>query len=162
MKPQTALTGIVILFLLGFAAMATAQGNRGCSYDRVAGEWGYTKTGTIILPTGPAPFASVGKFALGADASLSGTNDGSVGGGVSKDVLAGSFTLNSDCTGTATIGVYDTSEKLLRTIVMAIVIDDDMGEIRGIVTSLALPNGVSLPSIITAQATRLTRNHGDR
>lgn len=147
--------------MLAVAAVAAAQDDRICSNAGVAGEWGYTKTGTLYLPTGPIPFATLGKFTLGADGSFTGVNNGSVGGNVSKDILQGTFTIDPDCTGTMTVAVYSESRTLLRTITMALVVDDDEKELRGLVTSLVLPSGVSLPTVITAQAKKMFRNRAN-
>jgi hypothetical protein len=86
----------------------------------------------------------MGTLTLGADGTLSGVNTGSVNGTVSNDVLNGTFQINADCTGTATIEVYDQAGTLLRTIGMALVVDDNWRELRGLVTSLALPSGAGL------------------
>jgi hypothetical protein len=156
MKSRIALTSLAATLLLGSATAALAENHHTCSTSRVAGDWGYTKTGTLVLPTGAVPFASVGRFSLDDDGALSGTNDGNVGGRVSKDVLKGTVAVGADCTGTATIEVYDTSGNILRTLTMGLVFVDDARGARGIVTSLVLPNGASLPSIITADVRRLT------
>ena len=156
MKHQSARTMAFTALVLAVAAVAWADGGRRCSDARVAGDWGYTKTGTLFLPTGAAvPFATMGKLTLEADGTLSGVNTGSVNGAVSNDLLSGTFQINSDCTGTATIEVYDQAGTLLRTIGMALVVDDNWRELRGLVTSLVLPSGASLRSVITAQARRV-------
>jgi len=156
MKHQSARTMAFTALVLAVAAVAWADGGRRCSDARVAGDWGYTKTGTLFLPTGAAvPFATMGTLTLEADGTLSGVNTGSVNGAVSNDVLSGTFQINSDCTGTATIEVYDQAGTLLRTIGMALVVDDNWRELRGLVTSLVLPSGASLRSVITAQARRV-------
>lgn len=144
---------VMLLAAVSFAARA--QGGPGCSYRRVAGDWGYTKTGTLFLPSGPTPFATVGTFTLETNGTLSGINNGSVGGTVSRDVLSGTFAVNSDCTGTTTVGVYSEEGALLRTIEMALVFDDDVHQVRGLVTRLELPNGVILKSVITAEAKKM-------
>ena len=128
---------------------------------RAAGDWGYTKTGTLILPTGAAPFATLGILSLGPDGSLTGVNTGSVGGKVSEDVLKGTFQMNPDCTGTTTVEVYDKAGTLLRTIGMNLVLDEGENHLRGIVTSLVLPNGVSLPSVVTADSRRVAESRGN-
>jgi len=156
MKHQSARTMVFTALVLAVAAVAWADGGRRCSDARVAGDWGYTKTGTLFLPTGAAvPFATMGTLTLEADGTLSGVNTGSVNGAVSNDLLSGTFQINSDCTGTATIEVYDQAGTLLRTIGMALVVDDHWRELRGLVTSLVLPSGASLRSVITAQARRV-------
>jgi len=46
--------------LVGFAAVARAQDDGICSTAGMAGEWGYTSTGTLIVPTGSVPLRSSG------------------------------------------------------------------------------------------------------
>jgi hypothetical protein len=159
MKHQSARTMAFTALVLAVAAAGWADGGPRCSNARVAGDWGYTKTGTLFLPTGAAvPFATMGKLVFDADGTLSGVNNGSVNGAVSNDVLNGTFQINADCTGTATIQVYDQAGTLLRTIGMALVVDDNSTELRGLVTALVLPSGASLKSVITAQARRVFRD----
>ena len=146
---------------LGLAAAASAQDEHGCSNARLAGSWGYTKTGTLYLPTGAAPFASIGTLTFRADGEVSGKIEASVGGSVSKGDLSGTFEMNSDCLGTMTSGVYDPSGNLLRTIHMSLVLDDKARELRGLMTSLVLPSGMALPSTITGNARRLSPDQGD-
>ncbi len=134
---------------------STCRVGKPCSAANVAGDWGYTKTGTLFLPTGATPFATLGVLSLDESGNLAGVNTGSVGGNVSADVLVGTFQVNPDCTGTATVEVHAPSGALLRTIGMALVVDEGTTHLRGIVTSLVLPNGVSLPSVITADARRV-------
>jgi hypothetical protein len=154
MKGRMVVKALAITLFLSVGAAAYAQGHRGCTTAGVAGDWGYTKTGTLVLPTGAVPFASVGRFSLDADGTMAGENHGSVGGQVSKDILKGTFEVDPDCTGAMTVEVYTESGNLLRTLEMALVFVDDRRAARGIVTSLVLPNGMILPSIITADAKR--------
>ena len=150
-----------IALLLGCVTVAAAQGGPICSNSRVAGEWGYTKTGTIYLPTGViAPFGSIGTFALDPDGYVVGTQLASVGGNVGGGELYGTFTIDPDCTGTMTVSVYDPSGNLLRTVSMSIVVDDKARELRALVTSLVLPNGTALPAVITGEARRIFMNLG--
>ncbi len=150
---------VALLAAVSFATIA--QGGPGCSNARMAGDWGYTKTGTLFLPTGATPFATMGILTLDHHGNLSGVNTGSVGGKVSEDVLRGTFDVRPDCTGTTTVEVYDQSDVLLRTIVMNLVVDEDSSHLRGIMTSLVLPNGMSLPATITADSRRVfPRNQG--
>jgi len=147
--------------MLAVAAVGWADGGR-CSNAGAAGDWGYTKTGTLFLPTGAAvPFATMGKLTLAPDGTLFGVNTGSVNGAVSNDVLAGTFHIDANCTGTATVEVYDQSGSLLRTIGMALVVDDNARELRGLVASLVVPKGPSLRSVITAQARRVFRDEDE-
>jgi hypothetical protein len=160
MKHDIVRTIALAILSLGLAGTAAAQDRRPCYTASLAGDWGYTKTGTLYLPTGATPFATLGVLTLDHFGGLAGVNNGSVGGRVSQDVLKGTFVVNPDCTGTMTVEVYDQSGALLRTIFMATVVDEDLTHLRGILTSLVLPNGVSLPGVITADARRLFPNSG--
>lgn len=146
---------------LGLAAAVSAQEDHGCSNASLSGSWGYTKTGTLYLPTGAAPFASIGTLTFHAGGDVSGKIEASVGGSVSKGELSGTFELKSDCLGTMTFGVYDPTGNLLRTVNMSLVIDDKERELRGLMTSLVLPNGMVLPSAIAGNARRLSPDRGD-
>jgi hypothetical protein len=162
MKRGALRTLFTLTLLLGLAAAAAAQDNPWCSTARVAGVWGYTKTGTLYLPNGTAaPFGSVGTFTLDADGYATGTQLASVAGNIAGGELDGTFTIEPDCTGSMTVGVYDPSGNLLRTISMSIVVDDKASELRALVTSLVLPNGMVLPAVITGQARRLFPSPAD-
>jgi hypothetical protein len=145
---------------LGLAAAASADDVR-CSNGGLAGHWGYTKTGTVFAPTGAVPFASVGRLDFDAGGNVWGTTESSVGGTIGQATFTGTFSLNSDCLGTMTGGLYDPSGNLLRTISMTLVLDDKAGELRGLMTSLVLPNGVSLATAITGNARRLFPYQGN-
>jgi|SRR6266568_8553499 len=82
-KARTLLIVSVAAFLVGMAATAQAKGKEPqCTSAGVAGEWGYTYTGMVILPTGAAvPVASVGTFTLDAAGNFVGSQTRSTGGG---------------------------------------------------------------------------------
>ena len=146
----------VVGLLVGLSAVASAQGRAGC--QAMTGEWAYTKTGTLLPPTGPIPYAAVGKFTVDPGGNISGSQDSSTGGTVVKNALIGTGTQETDCSVTATIGVYDqTGTILLRTAAMVWVVDDNGREARGIVTQLTLGNGAVVPQVITAVSRRVAR-----
>jgi len=145
----------LITLSLGLSSAASAQNHRACTTKGMAGDWGYTKTGTLYTPAGATPFATMGILTFDHSGTLTGVNTGSVGGQISNDVLTGSIEMNSDCTGTMTVEVRDQAGTLLRTIQAALVVDENRTHLRGLVTSLVLPNGVSLKSVITAEAKRV-------
>jgi hypothetical protein len=62
--------------------------------------------------------------------------------------------VNPDCTGTDTIQVFQDGT-LVRTTTLHVVYDDNAREARAIFTSLLLPNGASLPSILTIEARKI-------
>lgn len=146
--------------LLSMASVASAQPEATCSNASVAGTWGFTDTGTVILPTGPVPFGAVGKITGDADGNFSGSQTTSVGGAISKETFKGTGTVNADCTGTATFSVFDESgTTLLRTATFSVVFVNNAKEEREIATSLVLePSGTHVPAVITGSAKKLFPN----
>jgi hypothetical protein len=131
-----------------------------CSNAKAAGNWGFTLTGTLILPTGPVPGAAVGRVSADAAGNISGTEARNVGGGFANETLTGSWTVNSDCTATLTANIYE-SGVLVRTSVLAVVFVDNSSKIRGVQESLALPDGTPIPVVITFEADKLFHEEGD-
>ena len=131
-----------------------ADSPKGCSTESVAGNWGFTLMGTAIFPSPngpvPVPVAAVGRIAADDNGSLIGTEARSVGGGYADETATGSWTVNSDCTGTLQVNLYE-SGQLVRTSVTSIAFDDNSKEFRMVQKSLALPNGTEVPVIITLE-----------
>ena len=150
------------VLLLSVAGVGAAEDDRACSLHSVAGEWGYTFTGTLNYPAGPVLFAGVGKYTFDAEGNASSTQTSSVGGIVVENTIKGTITVNSDCTGTITVSVYDQSgSTLLRTAVWAVLFDDNAREFRAIAKSLVLePGGASVPPIVTEEGKRLFPDRG--
>jgi hypothetical protein len=160
MKRFAIRTLCVVALLASIPAVASAQGGPRCSLT--PGEFAYTKTGTLLPPTGPVPYAAVGKLTVEPGWTLSGLQDSSTGGIVLKNALIGTVSLQADCTATATVGVYDESgTTLLRTAVMTLIADDNGREVRGIVTQLTLPNGYVVPQAITVVGRKVLNNRGN-
>lgn len=158
---------IVCLLLLGLGlpALATAEARRTCSVRQIAGDWAYSKTGTLTLPNGvTVGFAAVGRITVDANGTLSGTQDNNIGGSPGQGLLSGTYSLNEDCTATLTVDVLDAgSGALLRTVVMSAVFDHAATELRMMVTRLVLPNGLGLAQVITGSAARMeTGREGGR
>jgi hypothetical protein len=161
MKRIIAQSTLVVIFLvclhLFFAPAMRAQEDT-CSNASVAGKWGYTYTGTILLPTPTGtvsiPVAAVGRFTLDADGNISGTQTRSNAGISAQETLTAKITVNADCTAIGNFNVYQ-SGQLVRTAVLSFVFDDDSKEARAIFESLTLVNGPTLPVVITAQARKI-------
>ncbi len=157
---------IAFAFLsLGLATTASAQDHR-CSNPGLTGAWGYTETGTVVVPSPSGPVqvvaAAVGKYEFDLAGGFTGTQNSSAGGAISQDMKLGTYSLNPDCTGTLTIHIYDPSGATLRrTSVWAIVLVDNATEFRGIMTSMVLPNGTTFSPIMTLSAKRLVRDRGE-
>ena len=126
----------------------------GCSAAAVAGEWAYTETGAVF-PSGVAvPFAAVAKYTLDAGGNLLGTATSSSGGTVANVTIKGTGTVNADCTGTLTVGVYS-SGNLVRTATFDVVYVGETREARAIIASLVLANGTIVPSVLTVDAKKV-------
>jgi hypothetical protein len=133
-------------------AAGDSSRNGTCSNADVAGAWGWTETGTVIPSTGAVPFAFVARITLDADGNLTATANSD--GSITNVTLKGTGTVNSDCTSTLTVGIYE-SGTLLRTATVAFVYVDNAQEGRGITTSIVLAAGTSVPSVLTINARKL-------
>jgi hypothetical protein len=141
------------LLLLGLTVPALAAPAR-CSTASAAGDWAYSYSGTILLPTGPVPVATVGRFTTLANGTFSGTQTRSVGGDVAVETVTGTFHEKADCTVTYTANVYQ-GGTLLRTATLATVTSNNGRTGRGIFTSLTLADGTNLPNVITIESERI-------
>ena len=142
-------------------ATVHADGGARCSLGAAAGNYGFTLTGTLVLPTGNVPVAGVGLVTIGADGSFSGTESRSIGGSIAQETIgAANKTVNSDCTSTLTAPVFE-SGQVVRTSTFSLVFDDNASAFRAIQTSLVLPDGTSLPNVITGSGTKLRTLSGE-
>jgi hypothetical protein len=150
MKRMTLCTALVISFAV-LASLAPAAHAASCSTATVAGSWGFTLTGTAVLPVvGPTLAAAVGRVSADVHGNLSGTEARSVGGGYADETLTGTWTVNSDCTGTLNANIYENGQ-LVRISVTTITFDDNSREFRMVQKSLTLPDGTAVPVIITLE-----------
>lgn len=83
-----------------------------------------------------------------------GTQDSSAGGNVARDTVQGTSSVNADCTGRATVNLYDPAGNLPRRPTYATVYVDNVRELRGIMTSLVLPDGTGVRAVMTLEAER--------
>src|SRR5439155_18975755 len=155
MKPAKAFAAISFFLLL------TATGLRAaCTSATAAGTFGFTTSGTLILPTGPAPVAAVGAITFDLNGNATGNQDRSVGGAFAHETINGMLTVNHDCTTTLDANVLDSDGNLIRTAKIHGVLVHNGQQLRGIFESVVLPNGVSLPSALTIDGIRI-RGHSD-
>jgi len=149
MKITRAFTAIGLFFLTAPGVYAA------CSSATAAGTFGFTTTGTLILPTGPAPVAAVGVVSFDRDGNTTGSQDRSVGGAFAHETITGTLTVNRDCTISLLANVYDSSGNLVRTSTIPGVLVDNGKHIRAIFETVVLPNGANLPSVLTIEAERI-------
>lgn len=91
---------------------------------------------------------------------MSGTEARNVGGGFANETLRGTFAVNPDCTGTATVQFLE-SGNLVRTSVIATVWDDNANELRFVQESLVLPDGTNVPVVVTGEARKISPSSGE-
>lgn len=151
MKPAKACAAISFFLLLATGLHAA------CTGATAAGTFGFTTTGTLILPTGPAPVAAVGLITFDLNGNATGSQDRSVGGAFAHETLTGTLTVNRDCTISLVANVYDSSGDLARTSTIPGVLVDNGKHIRAIFETVTLPNGLNVPSVLTIEAERNRR-----
>ena len=69
----------------------------------------------------------------------------------------GCWAVNPNCTGNVTVEVFE-SGVLVRTSVLSVVFDGNRRELRAVQQSLTLPDGTSLPAVITFEGRRVLDN----
>ena len=152
----TRIWAVLTLFALAVAPGAHAA----CTNATAAGSYGFTTSGTLFLPTGPTPVAAVGVISFDLNGNATGSQDRSVGGAFAHETVTGTLAVNRDCTTILEANVYDSNGNLVRTSTIRGVFINNGKQIRTIFESVELPNGVSLPSVLTIESVRV-RAHAD-
>ena len=150
--PTTLAICFVVTMVLSMAATAQVV-NPACSLVRAAGTYGFSTSGTVI---GVGPRVSEGTITLDAAGNVTnGRATSSLNGTITQEEFSGTYTVNSDCTGTASLAIRDLSGNLLLTVTLDSVWDDNMKEARYIFTSAIQPDGTSLLTVISVDARKL-------
>jgi hypothetical protein len=90
------------------AAAQVADGDQACSVSSLRGTYAQQAQGTIVrqipgFPPPPFPLAEAGIVSFDGSGNLSGKTTINVGGVVIQPSITGTYTVNSDCTGTTTV-----------------------------------------------------------
>jgi len=101
-----------------------------CTVSDAAGRYGYTNSGMIVTPP-VGPFTAVGHVTLNETGTFSGAQTTSIAGNLFEETIQGTFTVNPDCTGSATVYVYH-GTTLARTSLIKIVWENHQNEFRAI------------------------------
>ena len=128
MKLNMERTFFGIIFLAALIGTPAAANARSCSLSGVAGTYGYTTSGSI--PTLGA-VAGVGHITFNSSGNVTGAQTVSFNGAIAPETLSGTYSVNADCTATATISAYR-SGVLVRTSSFSAVWDNDQREFRAI------------------------------
>lgn len=145
--------GIIIAAVLVSAVSSLAQTKR-CSQASVAGNWAYTYNGTVFAPDA-ALIAAVGHYHQDAKGNVIGSQTHTLAGQTEVEDITATTTVNSNCTGSATINVY-LEGTLLRTTTVNIAYDGNENHVRMIFTSLTLSDGTVLPVVATLDGRRVS------
>ena len=90
---------------LAMSVAPTAKAaDKGCSTLTLMGTFSRHDTGIVLAsPGGTGPVAYVGTFAFDGSGNLTGATTGSAFGKIGTGTQIGTYTVNSDCTGTITV-----------------------------------------------------------
>jgi len=150
MKPARVFAVIGLFLLVAGTSLHAA-----CTSATAAGTFGFTTTGTLILPSGPVPVGAVGLITFDLNGNAAGSQDRSLGGAFAHETLTGTLTVNRDCTISLLANVFDSSGTLVRTSTIDGVLVNNGKQIRGIFETVVLANGVSLGSVLTVDGNRV-------
>lgn len=129
--------------------VAPIHANAACSMAASAGNWSMTDNGTVV---GVGPRIAVGVFKLDGRGNLTdGVAASSLNGNVASETFTGTYTLNPDCSGSASAKIFSGGQEILE-LTAFIAFDDNMKELRMLFTSITTPDGTPLPSVINLQA----------
>ena len=115
---------------LGLLTSAHLVAAHECTLSDAAGRYGYTNSGTIVTPP-VGPFTAVGQATLTETGTFSGAQTTSIAGNHFEETIHGTFTVNPDCSGSATVNVYH-GTTLVRTSLINVVWDIHENEMRAI------------------------------
>ena len=88
------------VFVLGIVPTAKAA-DKGCSNLSLWGTFARREVGTVLLPAAAAgPIAAVGTFTFDGIGNVTGASVSSQNGNIGHGTQTGTYTVNSDCTGT--------------------------------------------------------------
>ena len=153
MKHKTLPLSFVIVFAATFltSTALVQRADAACSYARTAGTYGFSDSGTII---GLGARAAAGILTFDASGNVQGPVTASLNGVVSQTTLSGSYTVNGDCSGSASFAELDQSGNVILTATVNIFWDNNVRDARFIFTSVVLANGTALSTVINGSATK--------
>jgi len=90
---------------LAIAPTAKAQGNKGCNNATLQGTFAYTVTGSSVAPLPPGQYAEAGAQTFDGNGGTATVGMSNTNGNVSPSNTIGTYTVNSDCTGTFSLQI---------------------------------------------------------
>ena len=93
---------------------------------------------------------------------LNGKATASLNGNVIDELFTGTYSVNPDCTGKLAITVVDSLGNRLFNGTFDLVFDDNGREMRAMYTSVTVPDGTALKTVINVDAKRLFPQSGNQ
>ena len=141
-----------------FMCMVPPVQARTCSNATAAGTWGFTTTGVFFFPPSPfpVPIVNVGIFTDDKAGHFVGSQTRNVAGMVADETIKGTFTVNSDCTGTIVANAFDPSSgALVGTSTLSVVLVDDARKLSAVFVKSVDPEGNPLLGVLSAEGERV-------
>ena len=152
MKRNIAPTTLMLIAFATFVLSVVPTMQAQCSQSGVAGQWGFSSTGTILSVV-PGPFGAVGRFTLDAAGNIThGNQTANIAVTIDPETLTGTITVNPDCRATATV---DVKGVVARMTTLDAVFVDNMTAFRAIFTSVTLAGPLSVSTVITVDGKKL-------
>ena len=142
---------VAIVFALALVSLVPSAHGQQCSLALAAGKYGFTDSGRVV---GIGPRAADALLTLDSAGNIGGPVTASLNGSVTHSTLSGTYTVNRDCTGTASFSEVDQSGNAI-TATVDFVWVDNMREILFIFTSATLANGTPLGTVINGNARKV-------
>jgi hypothetical protein len=153
LAPRTLIAVFLTLVVAGIQSTAQAGEVKECSNASLQGSFGFTATGTVFALPAPfsGPFAEIGRQTFDGNGNTTATATVSANGNIVKGVtVEGTYVVNADCTGSMTLYILPFGS----TVDLDFVIDDDLTELRALVTG----TGFVETRVYTKQVTRGRRS----
>ncbi|PYV70038.1 MAG: hypothetical protein DMG97_20360 [Acidobacteria bacterium] len=105
MKNKRTLTALwAIVFFALATVMASTAAHASCSLANVAGSYGYTTSGFVAIAPGTfAPAAAAGRITFDGNGHVHGTQTRVVAGSSLDETYSGTYSVNTNCTGSFTV-----------------------------------------------------------
>src|SRR6266516_8187854 len=97
MKRNITRTLLVITCLATFTVSMVSTTQAQCSNATAVGVYGFTTTGSIIVPSGPVPVVAVGRITFTSAGTVFGGKTGGEGGSTAVRGLEGPFSFPPTC-----------------------------------------------------------------
>ena len=157
-KPGIAAAVFASLLISGFTTRLDAQDR--CTNASLKGSYAFKVDGTNVSnPYLPAlgPFAAVGKNSYDGRGHMKGSIIVSLNGSIIPATYAGTYTVNSNCT-----GVKSATLSIGAVVDFFFVIDDDLREIQMVVTQAGPPGSLADGLTVSGNARKLFADIEDK